>query len=50
MQRRLPQLSEVARFVGPAVRRGGHDRWGRVQTVADLRRIAKRRIPTAVFD
>jgi L-lactate dehydrogenase (cytochrome) len=50
MQRRLPQLSEVARFVGPALRRDGRDRWDRVQTVADLRRIAKRRIPRAVFD
>jgi L-lactate dehydrogenase (cytochrome) len=49
-ERRLPQLAEIIRFVGPALRLESRDRWARVQTVADLRHKAKKRIPTAVFD
>lgn len=50
MKRRLPQLSEVRRFVEPTFRRGHGDRWSRVQTVADFQRLARKRTPSAVFD
>jgi L-lactate dehydrogenase (cytochrome) len=50
VRRRLPPLSEVARFVGPALRGDRGDDWRQVQTVADFRRLAARRTPRAVFD
>jgi L-lactate dehydrogenase (cytochrome) len=50
MQRRLPQPSELARFVGPALRPRARDRWSRVQTVPDFQRLARKRTPRAVFD
>ena len=50
LKRRLPRASEVARFVGPTFRHGTTDRWSRVRTVADFKRLAKRRTPRSVFD
>jgi L-lactate dehydrogenase (cytochrome) len=50
IKRQLPSLREVARFTAPAFspKRGG--RWDGVRTVADFRRLAKRRTPRPVFD
>src|SRR5271169_2480552 len=50
LKRRLPSASEVARFVGPTFRRRTTDRWSRVRTVADFKRLARRRTPRSVFD
>ena len=50
IQRRAPQLSEIARFVGPTFKRRTTDRWARVRTVGDFERIARRRTPRSVFD
>jgi L-lactate dehydrogenase (cytochrome) len=50
MERRFPQIAEIVRFVGPTFRRGGRDRWSRLQTVEDFRRLAGKRTPRAVFD
>ncbi len=50
LKRRLPQASEVVRFVGPTFRRGTTDRWSRVRTVADFQRLARRRTPRSAFD
>jgi L-lactate dehydrogenase (cytochrome) len=50
MKRRLPQGSEIARFVGPALLQRSTDRWSRVQTVADFRDLARKRTPRSVFD
>ena len=50
LKRRLPSASDVARFVGPTFRPGTTDRWSRVRTVADFRRLAQRRTPRSVFD
>jgi hypothetical protein len=50
MKRRLPQLSEVARFAEPTFRRQRNDRWSRVQTVADFKRLAQRKTPRVIFD
>lgn len=50
LQRRVPRWSEVKRFVGPTLARGNRDRWSRVCTVDDLRRLALRRTPRAVYD
>ena len=50
MKRRLPKLSEVARFVGPTFRHPATDRWSRVRTVEDFARLARRRTPQSVFD
>lgn len=50
MRRRLPQGSEIARFVGPALRQRSADRWTRVQTVADFQHLARKRTPRSVFD
>ncbi|HEY2543199.1 MAG TPA: alpha-hydroxy acid oxidase, partial [Gaiellaceae bacterium] len=46
----MPALSELARFVGPTFRRGATDRWSRVRTVEDFRRLARRRTPRSAFD
>ncbi len=50
LKRRLPRASDVARFVGPTFRHGTTDRWSRVRTVADFKRLAQRRTPRSVFD
>ena len=50
IKRQLPSLAEIARFTGPAVRPKRGTRWSRVLTVADFRRLAKRRTPRPVFD
>lgn len=50
LRRRLPRVSEVARFVGPTLRRRTTGRWSRVRTVADFQRLARRRTPRSVFD
>ena len=50
LRRRLPRMSEIARFVGPALRPGRSDRWSRVLTTADFERLARRRTPRPVFD
>ena len=50
LKRQLPRASEVARFVGPTFRRRTTDSWGRVRTVADFERLARRRTPRSVFD
>jgi len=50
LKRRLPQRSELARFLGPTLRRSNAGRWSRVRTSADFRRLAQRRTPRAVFD
>ena len=50
LKRRLPRMSEVARFVGPTFRRRTTDRWSRVRTVADFERLARQRTPRSVFD
>src|SRR6266550_2553330 len=50
LKRRFPRASEVARFVGPTFRRGTADRWSRVRTVADFKRLGRRRTPRSVFD
>jgi L-lactate dehydrogenase (cytochrome) len=50
MNRRLPQLSEIARFVGPTFRPTKTSRWARVRTVADFAKLARRRTPQSVFD
>ncbi len=49
VKRQLPSVSEVARFIGPALKPGG-DRWARVRTSEDFRRLAVRRTPRPVFD
>lgn len=52
MQRQLPKPSEIFRYL--RLRKPEPDlkkrRLGQAQTIADLRRIAKRRTPAAVFD
>ncbi|MHB8449569.1 MAG: alpha-hydroxy acid oxidase [Mycobacteriales bacterium] len=50
MRRNLPRWSEVARFVGPAIKPAGRGRWARVRTVEDFARLARRRTPRSVFD
>lgn len=50
IRRQWPSLAEVARFVGPAFTPKSGTRWERVRTVADFRRLAKRRTPRPVFD
>jgi L-lactate dehydrogenase (cytochrome) len=50
LKRRLPPLSEVMRFAGPAVRGSEGGKWQQAQTVSDFRRLAMRRTPRAVFD
>ena len=50
IKRQLPSLAEVARFAGPAFTPKRGARWERVLTVADFRRLAKRRTPRPVFD
>ena len=50
IKRQLPSLREVARFAGPAFRRNKGGPWARVLTVADFRKLAKRRTPRPVFD
>ena len=50
LTRQLPSVGEVARFVGPAITPKRAERWERVLTVADFRRLAKRRTPRPVFD
>ena len=50
LERRFPQASEVARFVGPSFRRRPTDHFSRVRTFSDLRRMARRRTPRSVFD
>ncbi|HKV29943.1 MAG TPA: alpha-hydroxy acid oxidase [Candidatus Dormibacteraeota bacterium] len=50
IKRQFPSLAEVARFVGPAFTPKKGERWDRVRTVADFRRLAKRRTPRPVFD
>jgi L-lactate dehydrogenase (cytochrome) len=50
LKRRLPRVSEVARFVGPTFRNRRSDRWARVCSVADFQARAQRRTPRAVFD
>lgn len=50
IKRQVPSLQEVTRFVGPALRPKRGARWDRVRTVADFRRLAKRRTPRPVFD
>src|SRR5437868_14243196 len=49
-KRQLPSVAEVARFAGPAFMPKRAARWERVLTVADFRRLAKRRTPRPVFD
>ncbi len=46
----MPRISEIARFAGPALKPGGGNRWSRVRTVEDFRRLALRRTPRPVFD
>ncbi len=50
LKRRLLRASEVTRFVGPTFRGRTSDRWSRVRTVADFKRLARRRTPRSVFD
>jgi L-lactate dehydrogenase (cytochrome) len=50
LKRRFPRASDVARFVGPSLRRTEADPWSRVRTTADFRALARRRTPRAVFD
>src|SRR6266567_9000605 len=50
IKRQLPSVAEVARFAGPAFMPKRGARWERVLTVADFRRLAKRRTPRPVFD
>jgi L-lactate dehydrogenase (cytochrome) len=50
IKRQLPSLREVARFAGPAFTPRSEARWNRLRTVADFRRLAKRRTPRPVFD
>src|SRR5207245_5065200 len=50
IKRQLPSVAEVARFAGPAFMPKRAARWARVLTVADFRRLAKRRTPRPVFD
>ena len=46
----MPRISEIARFVGPALKPSGGNGWSRVRTVEDFRRLALRRTPRPVFD
>jgi len=46
----VPRISEIARFVGPALKPSGGNGWSRVRTVEDFRRLALRRTPRPVFD
>lgn len=50
MKRRLPHLSDFARFVSPTFRRQRRNRWSRVRTAEDFKRLAQRRTPRSVFD
>jgi L-lactate dehydrogenase (cytochrome) len=50
VQRRVPRLSEVSRFVAPSFQRSEQGRLGRVRTTGDFARLARRRTPRAVFD
>ncbi len=50
IKRQLPSVAEVARFAGPAFMPKRAARWERLLTVADFRRLAKRRTPRPVFD
>ena len=50
IERRLPQMSEVARFAGPALRPGRRDRLATARSTEDFVRLARRRAPRAVFD
>jgi L-lactate dehydrogenase (cytochrome) len=48
--RRHLQLGEIARFIGPSLRRPRGTRLDRVRTSADFARLARRRVPRSVFD
>ncbi len=48
--RRLPRWSEIARFVGPSLRRTPDADLARVRTTADFARLARRRTPRSVYD
>lgn len=48
--RRLPRMSEVARFAGPALRPHRQDRLATARSTEDFVRLARRRAPRAVFD
>jgi hypothetical protein len=50
LKRRLPRASEVARFIGPTVRRDTADRWSRVRTVAHFEGLARGQTRRSVFD
>ena len=50
LERRLPRLSEIIRFVGPTFQPAKTSRWARVRTVAHFASLARRRTPRAVFD
>jgi L-lactate dehydrogenase (cytochrome) len=50
IRRRIPSITEIVRFAGPAFRRNPAGRWSRLRTGADFRRLAQRRTPRPVFD
>lgn len=50
MQRRVPRMSEISRFVAPSFAKQEGGRLARVRTTADFERLARRRTPRAVFD
>jgi L-lactate dehydrogenase (cytochrome) len=49
LKRRVPAIGALWRFISPTVR-VQRDSWARVVTTEDLRRLARRRTPQAVFD
>jgi L-lactate dehydrogenase (cytochrome) len=50
LERRLPPISELIRFVGPTLLPRKTNRWARVRTVADFESLARRRTPPSIFD
>jgi L-lactate dehydrogenase (cytochrome) len=48
--RRLPQWSEIKRFVGPSLSLRKRDPFAGVRTTADFERLARKRTPRAVFE
>jgi L-lactate dehydrogenase (cytochrome) len=50
VERRWPQLAEVARFARPALRPRAGGRLSRARSSADFAALARRRAPRAVFD
>jgi L-lactate dehydrogenase (cytochrome) len=50
LKRQLPSVAELVRFVSPTFRRKSTDRFDRIRTVGDLRRLARLRTPLSVFD